>query len=94
MIKIKAKSLSPEAFRKYGVYQDLLDDASMGRNCINPSGFFPDLIALNFASTTLPSVCCCSVSKQERNIYLRRPFAHRWRRYHFCWNSSADRADC
>lgn len=40
MIKIKAKSLSPEAFRKYGVYQDLLDDASMGRNCINPSGFF------------------------------------------------------
>ena len=77
MIKIKAKSLSPEAFRKYGVYQDLLDDASMGRNCINPSGFFPDLIALNFASTTLPSVCCCSVSKQERNI-VRSMEAHQY----------------
>lgn len=77
MIKIKAKPLTPEGFRKYGVYQDLLDDSSMGRNSVNPAGFFPDLIELNFGTTTLPSVCCCSVKKQERNV-IRSMEAHQY----------------
>lgn len=77
MITIKAKPLTPEGFRKYGVYQNLLDDASMGRSCVNPAGFFPDLIELNFGTTTLPSVCCCSVAKQPRNI-IRSMEAHQY----------------
>jgi len=68
MLKIKAKPLCNESFRKYGVFQNLLDDESMGRNSVNPAGFFPDLIQLNFGTTTLPSVCCCSVKKGEKNV--------------------------
>lgn len=77
MRTIQAKPLSPESFRKYGVYQNLLDDASMGCNSVNPAGFFPDLITLNFGTTTLPSVCCCSVTKIEKNI-IRSMEAHQY----------------
>jgi len=68
MHQIKAKPLSDDCFRKYGVYQNLLDDESMGKNSVIPAGFFPDLITLNFATSTLPSVCCCSIAKNEKNI--------------------------
>ena len=68
MKQIKAKPLCEQSFKKYGVFQNLLDDESMGTNSINPAGFFPDLITLNFGTTTLPSVCCCSVAKGEKNI--------------------------
>ena len=68
MKQIKAKPLCEESFRKYGVFQNLLDDVSLGRNSINPAGFFPDLIQLNFGTSTLPSVCLCSVRKIDKNI--------------------------
>jgi len=68
MIKIKAKPLCHENFQKYGIFQNLLDDESMAKNSVNPAGFFPDLIELNFGTTTLPSVCCCSVEKKDKNI--------------------------
>ena len=68
MRQIKAKPLCEKSFRKYGVFQNLLDDASMGENAVIPAGFFPDLITLNFGTTTLPSVCCCSVTKKEKNV--------------------------
>jgi ureidoglycolate lyase len=68
MHQIKAKPLTPEAFRKYGTYQDLLDDASLAQNSVFPFAFYPDLITLNFANTTLPSVCVCRVEKTEKNI--------------------------
>lgn len=66
---LKAKPLDPESFRKYGVYQDLLDDASTAAHNINgASGFRPDLITMNFGTTTQPSISVCRVEKQERNI--------------------------
>ena len=69
MLTIKAKPLTPEAFRKYGVYQDLLDDESTAANNINgASGFRPDLITLNFANTTNPSINVCRVEKKDRMI--------------------------
>jgi len=68
MIQIKAKPLCHEDFRKYGMFQNLLDNESMSKNSVNPSGFFPDLIELNFGTTTLPSVCCCNITKTDRNI--------------------------
>ena len=43
MRKIKAKPLCQESFRKYGVFQDLLDDESLGKVSVNPAGFFPDI---------------------------------------------------
>lgn len=77
MRKISAQRLSAAAFQKYGAYQNLLDDADMGQRSVNPAGFFPDLLTLNFGTTTLPSVCCCSVTKQERNI-VRSMEAHQF----------------
>ena len=68
MHQIKAKPLTPEAFRKYGTYQNLLDDESLARNSIRTGGFFPDLITLNFGKDTLPSVCLCSVKKRDKRI--------------------------
>ena len=68
MKELKAQKLTYEAFRKYGQFQNLLDDADLAKNSIRPAGFFPDLIQLNFGTTTLPSVCVCSVKKQEKNI--------------------------
>ncbi len=68
MRQIKAQPLTREAFRKYGTFQNLLDDADMAKASFNPAGFFPDLIDLNFGTTTIPSVCCCSVTKREKNV--------------------------
>ncbi|MCL2056654.1 MAG: hypothetical protein FWH02_05480 [Oscillospiraceae bacterium] len=68
MIQIKAKPLCNESFRKYGVFQNLLDNESMAKNSVIPAGFFPDLIQLNFGTTTLPSVCCCHITKKDKNI--------------------------
>ena len=68
MHKIKAQPLSEAAFRKYGTFQNLLDDASLANNSIRTAGFFPDLLTLNFGKDTLPSVCVCSVKKQERRV--------------------------
>lgn len=66
---IKAQPLTPEAFRKYGVYQDLLDDASTAAHNVNgASGFRPDLISMNFGATTQPTISVCRVEKKERNI--------------------------
>ena len=55
MIQIKVKPLCHESFRKYGTFQNLLDNESLAKNSVNPAGFFPDLIELNFGTTTLPS---------------------------------------
>ena len=68
MHQIKAQPLTVEAFRKYGTFQNLLDDASLAQNSIRTAGFFPDLITLNFGQDTLPSVCLCSVKKRDQRI--------------------------
>jgi ureidoglycolate lyase len=68
MYQIKVQQLSPEKFRKYGVYQNLLDNASLAENSIIPQGFFADLLTLDFGSTTLPTVSVCHVKKAEKNI--------------------------
>jgi ureidoglycolate hydrolase len=70
MKTIAAQPLTPEAFRKYGVYQNLLDDEAVG--AFSPfsknAGFCPDLLTLNFGTSTLPSISVCRVQKTERNI--------------------------
>lgn len=68
MRSIKAQPLSKEAFAKYGSYQNLLDNASLGQNSVTSGGFFADLITMDFANTTLPAVSVCYVKKQEARI--------------------------
>jgi ureidoglycolate hydrolase len=67
MKKIKARKLSRDAFRKYGTYQDLLDNKDMALSSVFPGGFFADLIELNFGKECLPTVSVCDVKKQETN---------------------------
>lgn len=61
MFELKAKPLTKEAFKPYGEYQDLFDVGEA------PS-FYPDLIQLNFGTTTLPSICVCKVQKSEEIV--------------------------
>ncbi|HEX2985184.1 MAG TPA: ureidoglycolate lyase [Caproiciproducens sp.] len=68
MYKIKAQKLSPEKFRKYGEYIDLLDNESMKQASVFPENFFADLIHLNFGKETLPTISVCDVKKSDRNI--------------------------
>ena len=68
MRQIKAQPLSYEAFRRYGSFINMLDDEGMAKASFNPAGFFPDMIELNFGTTTLPCVCCCSVKKRDKNV--------------------------
>ena len=68
MKTIKAQKLSQEAFRQYGTYQNLLDNEGMAAVSVNKRGFFADLLTLNFANTTLPSVSVCNVKQEEKNI--------------------------
>ncbi len=68
MRTIKVKELSTKEFRKYGVYQNLLDEESMREGAVFPANFFADLITLDFGGSTLPTVSVCHVKKQERNI--------------------------
>ena len=68
MYTIKAKQLTAEAFRKYGTYQNLLDNEEMKKNSIFPENFFADLVTLDFGTSTLPTISICHVKKQEKNI--------------------------
>ena len=52
MYTIKAKQLTAEAFRKYGTYQNLLDNEEMKKNSIFPENFFADLVTLDFGTST------------------------------------------
>jgi ureidoglycolate lyase len=69
MKTIKAQQLSPEAFQKYGVYQNLLDKDDLAKkSLLPPFGFFPDIITLDFDSRSLPTVSVCHVTKTAKNI--------------------------
>lgn len=68
MRTIKVKELTADNFRRYGVYQNLLDEESMKEVSVFPAHFFADLITLDFGNGTLPTVSVCHVKKQERNI--------------------------
>ncbi|MCL2092570.1 MAG: DUF4867 family protein [Treponema sp.] len=64
-MQIKVQELSPEKFRQYGTYQNLLDDDSLAIASVNKRGFFADVMTLNFGQDTMPSVCVCTVKKEE-----------------------------
>ena len=68
MKTIQAQKLSPEAFRQYGMYQNLLDNEGLALASVNKRGFFADIFTLNFGGHNLPSVCVCNVFKEEKNV--------------------------
>lgn len=68
MREIKVQQLSDEGFRKYGVFQNLTDHEQMKSRVIPCGSFYPDLVTLDFGKTTLPTVSCCHVLKQERMV--------------------------
>jgi ureidoglycolate lyase len=68
MKTIKARQLSDAAFRQYGMFQNLLDNEGLAAASVSKTGFFADLITLNFATTTLPTVSVCHVKREEKNI--------------------------
>jgi ureidoglycolate lyase len=67
MRQIKAKVINRENFRLYGTCQDLYDVEEFARNpnAAESGGFYPDLLTLPLASTTLPSVCISKVKKSK-----------------------------
>jgi ureidoglycolate lyase len=67
MRQIKAKVINRENFRLYGTCQDLYDIEEFGMNsdAATTGGFYPDLLTLPFASTTLPSVSMSRVKKSK-----------------------------
>lgn len=68
MRTIKANKLTTEAFEKYGVFQNLLDNEGMSKKSIFPANFFADLVYLDFAATTQASVSVCHVKKKDKNV--------------------------
>lgn len=68
MKKLIAQHLSKERFEKYGEFMNLLDDEALAKKSIFSQGFFADVVKLDFASTTLPTISVCQVSKQEQNV--------------------------
>ena len=77
MYKIKAQELNREAFDKYGVYQNLLDSRSLATKSVFSEGFFADVVAMDFAQTTLPTISVCHVKRQEQKI-IRFLEAHQY----------------
>ncbi|MBQ1377683.1 MAG: hypothetical protein IIY77_06905 [Lachnospiraceae bacterium] len=61
MFELTPKKLTVEDFKPYGEFRDLLGVSEA-------PGFFPDLIQLNFGTTTLPSIDVCRVKKADENI--------------------------
>ena len=66
MREIEVKQLTEEGFRKYGLYQNLLDDESLAQNAVFPRTFFADVLGpLDFGNGNLPTVSVCQVEKKE-----------------------------
>lgn len=69
MKTIKAQKLCDNAFRKYGVYQDLFNNEEMQARVITEGSFYADLVALDFnRAGNLPTISMCHIKKQEKNI--------------------------
>ena len=66
MRQIRPKELTYESFRKYGQFQNLLDTGSLAKAAVSSGGgFFPDVVTLNFGTTTIPTASVCYVRKED-----------------------------
>ncbi len=70
MKEIKMQKLSDEKFRKYGIYQDLLDNDGMASRTFPSGGFYADLIFMDFGKETLPTISVCHIKKAEKILWI------------------------
>ncbi|MGI6316739.1 MAG: hypothetical protein ACOX17_08765 [Christensenellales bacterium] len=69
MKNIPVEELSPESFRKFGVYQSLVDNEAIAAASINGAGgFAPDLIYMHFSPAALPTISVATVKKQDKRV--------------------------
>lgn len=68
MREIKPQALTPEAFRPYGEYMDLLHVKKAEENTTATNVFTPDLVTLHLDGKMPASICMARVSECERVI--------------------------
>ena len=68
MRQIAIQALSEQAFRRFGAFQDLLDDASLAQASVNPRGFFADVVKMEFGGSLQPSVSVNSLRRDEKML--------------------------
>ena len=68
MKTIIAKPLTQKAFKKYGTFENLLDNASLSESSVIPAGFFADVITLEFGRGNPPTVSVCDAHKQPEML--------------------------
>lgn len=68
MYTIQAKELTQDAFKKYGVYQNLTDNEKLAQASIIPSDFYADVVSLEFGKGNLPTVSVCAPKKPEKMV--------------------------
>lgn len=74
---IKVQKLNDETFKKYGVYQDLFNDAQMLKRTVGIPSFHADVLSLDFGICgNLPTVSVCHATKIERNIVKFLEYHH------------------
>lgn len=66
MKTIKVQPLAAQTFRRYGIFQNLLDDKSLAETSIFDAGFFADVLTLDFGPGNLPTVSVCPVHPHEQ----------------------------
>lgn len=64
MKTIVAQPLTVQNFKKYGCFQNLLDDASLAESSVVPVGFFADVMTLDFGRGNPPAVSVCIAGRQ------------------------------
>lgn len=68
MKTIVAKPLTEQNFKKYGIFQNLLDNDSLATASVIPAGFFADVMTLEFGRGNPPCVSVCIAQKQPDMI--------------------------
>lgn len=68
MRQIKVMPLSHQAFKRYGDYISLVDDAELAGASVFPAGFFADVMPLEFGGALAPTISVNSLKRCERVV--------------------------
>lgn len=68
MRQIKIQPLSQQAFRRYGDYICLTDDAALAGASVFSTGFFADVLPLEFGGALFPTVSINSLKRCDRIV--------------------------
>lgn len=68
MRQIKVQPLSQQAFRRYGDYICLTDDAALAGASVFAAGFFADVLPLEFGGALSPTISINSLKRCDRVV--------------------------